>query len=168
MQRRSLLKLGLASAVVLAVGGAALATLKPGWVQGKLTPAGRDLFSAIGRAMLEGTLPAAAPDSESALAGLLDRVEVLVAGLAPHAQAELSQLLAILASGPGRLALAGLNADWPTASVPEVQQALQSMRTSAVSLRQQAYHALHDIITGAYFSEPATWPLLGYPGPTPL
>jgi hypothetical protein len=39
------------------------------------------------------------------------------------------------------------------------------MRLSSVSLRQQAYHALHDIISGAYFAEPTTWKLLGYPGP---
>ena len=39
------------------------------------------------------------------------------------------------------------------------------MRLSSVTLRQQAYHALHDIVNGAYFADPATWTALGYPGP---
>ena len=39
------------------------------------------------------------------------------------------------------------------------------MRVSSISLRQQAYQALHDIVGGAYFSDAQTWGLLGYPGP---
>jgi hypothetical protein len=39
------------------------------------------------------------------------------------------------------------------------------MRVSALSLRQQAYQALHDIVGSAYFSDPRTWGILGYPGP---
>jgi hypothetical protein len=34
-----------------------------------------------------------------------------------------------------------------------------------VALRQQTYHALHDLIGVAYFSDASTWPALGYPGP---
>jgi hypothetical protein len=96
---------------------------------------------------------------------MLDRVEVLVAGLPLHAQAELSQLLALLATSGGRRTVAGLSTDWTSAPVAEIQQALQDMRTSTISLRQQAYHALHDIVGGAYFSDAGTWTLLGYPGP---
>ena len=36
---------------------------------------------------------------------------------------------------------------------------------STLSLKQQAYQALHDIVGAAYFSDPGTWALLGYPGP---
>ena len=51
------------------------------------------------------------------------------------------------------------------ASVAEIQSALQSMRVSTLSLRRQAYQALHDIVGAAYFSDPGTWSLLRYPGP---
>jgi hypothetical protein len=61
--------------------------------------------------------------------------------------------------------LAGLEAPWPQATVAQVQSALQEMRVSSIALRQQAYLALHDIASGAYFSGPATWAQLGYPGP---
>jgi hypothetical protein len=105
------------------------------------------------------------PGAESAL---LDRLDALIGNLPPHAQAELSQLLALLASAPGRRAFAALSADWAKASVAEIQEALQSMRVSQLSLRRQAYQALHDLVGAAYFSEPATWGVLSYPGPVAI
>lgn len=167
MQRRSLLKLGIASAAVLAIAGGSLALLQPGLQQARLTAASRDVFSALGNAVLDGTLPADPAARHRAVAGLLDRLDGLIAGLPAHAQEELSQLLALLASTPGRRALAGLSNQWHEAGVSELQASLQAMRLSALALRQQAYQALHDLIAGAYFSDSATWSLLGYPGPTP-
>ena len=167
MQRRTLLTLGLASAAALAVaGGAAGWLLQPGLQQdGRLSSAGQDVFTAVGRAVLDKSLPAQEGERQKALAGLLARIDTLVQALPPHAQAELSQLLSVLASAPGRLTLAGLGQPWTQASIADLQHALQDMRLSALALRQQAYAALHDIATGAYFAEAATWPLLGYPGP---
>ena len=165
MQRRTWLKLGLASAAVLAVGGAAVALVEPGLRDARLSAAGRAVFSGVGGAMLDGSLPAHGAARQAALAGMLERIDALVAGLPPHAQAELSQLLALLASGGGRRALAGLSQDWESAPVPDIQAALQAMRVSRISLRQQAYQALHDIAGSAYFSDASTWGMLGYPGP---
>lgn len=165
MQRRTLLKLGATSAALLAVVGGTAALIQPGLERGILTAAGRDVFRAIGLGVLDKTLPEPAPAKEIALADLLDRVDLLVTALPPHAQAELSQLLSILASGAGRRALAGLSTPWPNATTADVQAALQDMRLSSLAVRQQAYAALHDITAGAYFSEPTTWAMLGYPGP---
>jgi hypothetical protein len=165
MQRRTLLKLGAASAVVLIVAGGAAALLRPGLREGVLSDSGREVFSAVGRAVLDKTLPADEGARQVALQGLLTRVDVLVQSLPPHTQAELSQLLALLASAAGRRTLAGLSQPWPEASIADIQHALQDMRLSALALRQQAYAALHDITAGAYFSDPSSWPLLGYPGP---
>lgn len=162
------MKLGAASAALLAVAGGGMVLLKPGISQGKLGAGGREVFRATGAAILQGSLPTAPAAREAALDGLLDRVDALVVALPPHVQKELSVLLALLASPPGRHAVAGLSADWPSATVAQLQQALQSMRVSALSLRQQAYHALHDIVGGAYFSDEQTWAQLGYPGPLKL
>lgn len=168
MQRRSLLKLGAVSAAVLVIAGGGLALMQPGLSQGRLAAAARDVFAAVGRAILEGTLPSDAGAQQIAVNGLLERIEGLVAGLPLHAQAELSQLLALLASGAGRRTLAGLNPEWPIATNAQVQQALQSMRVSGLTLRRQAYQALHDIVGSAYFADAGTWALLGYPGPTKI
>ena len=165
MQRRTLLKLGATSAALLAIVGGTAALIQPGLERGVLTAAGREVFRAIGLGVLDKTLPEQLVAKETALTGLLGRIDVLISALPLHAQAELSQLLSILATGAGRRALAGLGTPWPAASAIQVQAALQEMRLSSLAVRQQAYAALHDIAAGAYFSEPSTWPMLGYPGP---
>lgn len=165
MERRRLLKLGLASGIAMAVAGGGVALWRPGLVQGRLAEGGRSLFRAVGNALLDGSLPYEDGARQIALNGLIERIDQLTLGLPPHAQAELSQLLALLDTAPGRLGMAGLRADWGGASLPAVQEALQMMRRSTSSLRLQTYHALHDIVGGAYFSSASTWSLLGYPGP---
>ena len=74
-------------------------------------------------------------------------------------------MLAVLSSAPGRIVLAGLADDWSSARVPQVQEALEGMRMSRMTLPQQAYHALRDLTVAAYFGMPSTWEMLGYPGP---
>ena len=165
MHRRTWLKLGVASAALLAVGGGSIALLQPAWREGHLTEPARAVFHAAARAILVGSLPAAEPARATALRAAVDRIEGLVAGLPPHAQSELSQLLALLASAPGRRVFASLDVPWAEAKVERIQQSLQSMRTSSLALRQQAYSALHDLVSGAYFADPSTWAQLGYPGP---
>jgi hypothetical protein len=165
MQRRTLLKLGAASALVLGVAGGAAALFEAGLRNGKLAPAGREVFKAVGRAVLDGSLPTDGATRNAALDGLLERIDALTVALPTHAQRELSQLLSLLANTAGRRTLAGLDTDWPLAHEAELQQALQGMRLSSLALRQQAYAALHDITAAAYFSDAATWPQLGYPGP---
>jgi hypothetical protein len=59
----------------------------------------------------------------------------------------------------------GLRPAWDEATVPEVQLALQGLRTSALSLRQQAYHALRDLTNAAWFADPSSWAAMGYDGP---
>ena len=165
MQRRTLLKLGVGSAAVLAVAGAGLALLRPGLEGGRLAPAGREVFGAVARAVLDGILPVDAAPRSAALCAHLARLDDTIAAFPSATQAELAQLLALLASSAGRVALAGLLADWPDASVAEIQQALQGMRTARLELRQQAYHALRDLTNAAYFADASAWPALGYTGP---
>jgi hypothetical protein len=168
MHRRRLLALGAASALALAVGGAALARLKPGLVDARLSVEGREVFAGVSRGLLDGSLPEDGPQLTAALEALLDRIDAVIASLPHHARSELSQLLALLSSGGGRVLLAGLGEPWPKATVTDIQQGLQSMRVSGISLRQQAYQALHDIVGGAYFSDARTWAVLGYPGPVKI
>lgn len=165
MQRRSLLKLGVTTAVALSIVGGAAAWLRPGLERGTLSPLGREVFRSVAMAVLDKTLPVQDGAREIALDGLLNRVDVLVGALPQHAQNELSQLLSLLGNPAGRLSLAGLTKPWADATLEEIQQALQAMRVSSLAVRQQAYAALHDITAGAYFSEPSSWSLLGYPGP---
>lgn len=165
MQRRTLLKLGLVSGTVLALAGGAAMLVQPGLVQRRLTDAGRALFIGVGRAILQGTLPPDPAEHRQALEGMADRVDILAQNLPPHVVDELSQLVGLLGSSAGRVALAGLSTGWLEATPEQVSAALNDMRYSRLALRQQAYQALHEIVGGAYFSEESTWAVVGYPGP---
>ena len=168
MQRRTLLKVGLGGSIVLTALGGGIALIRPGLDGAKLSSGGRALFEAIARAVLDGSLPADPSLQAGALRAHLARVDDAIAAFPAATRAELSQLIALLASTPGRVAIAGLSTDWAQASVAQLQASVQSMRTSSLQLRQQVYHALRDLTNAAYFSDPTTWSQLGYPGPREL
>jgi hypothetical protein len=168
MQRRSFLKLGLGAALVMAVVGGTVVWLKPGLQDGRIAPGVRVALRRLSEAILDRSLPSGRVDRETAVGAQIDRLEAFVAGLPAPTRDELSQLLGLMAVPPGRRLLVGLATDWPQASVEEVREALQDMRLSSLSLRQQAYHALRDLTNGTYFSEPEAWAGMGYPGPAEL
>lgn len=168
MQRRRFLTLGLGATAALVLAGGGFALIQPGLDQGRLTAAGRSVFSAVARAVLDGSLPAEPVLRERALLAHLQRLDDTLGGFPSPVQSELSQLLAMLAAAPGRIAFAGLHTPWADADVPQIQQALQAMRTSSLVLKQQAYHALRDLTNAAYFADPQAWKMMGYPGPRAL
>jgi hypothetical protein len=170
MQRRRLLKIGLASSAVLAASATGLALLqqRAPLVDGILTPSGEALFRALARGILDGSLPPVPEARATMLDGHVARVAATIRGFAPHAQAELAQLLQLLDSPPGRRWFAGLATPWAEASVTELQAALETLRRSDWDLRQQAYHALRDLTNASFYAEPGTWAPLGYPGPQPI
>lgn len=168
MQRRSLLKLGVGATALLALTGGGLALFQPGLAAGRLTPAGKAVFDAAARAVLEGSLPTSASERRAALDAQLTRLDEVVLAFPPSVQTELSQLLAILSTAPGRRLLAGLITDWPSATTAELRMAFDDMRLSGIAVRQQAYHALRDLTNAAFYADSVAWPLLGYPGPRSL
>jgi hypothetical protein len=169
MQRRKLLKLGFASATALALLGSGVALFRaPAWRNNRLTDAGRQVLASVARAVLDGSLPAPNGAQSAALDAHLERMDATLRALPPSMQTEVGDLLALLASAPGRMALTGLAIDWPLATVPQVQDALQAMCTSRIDLRKQAYQALRDLTHAAYFASAETWTQFGYPGPTKL
>lgn len=168
MQRRTLLKLGIGATVILVAAGGGVALLNPALSNGRLSDGARAVMHAVARAVLDGALPSTEAERHQVLEAHLQRLEAAIAAFPPATQAELSQLLSLLASPPGRVALAGLTSTWPQASVAQVQASLHGMRLSSLALRQQAYHALRDLTNAAYFSDPTAWKHLGYPGPSDI
>ena len=168
MQRRTLFRVGLASAAALTVVGGGWALWQPGFRAGHLGNGARQVFLAVGQTVLEGLLPPPGMPRNVALNDWLGRLEVTIASLPPATRAELSQLLGLLSLRPGRQWLAGLEPAWAEATAEQVQQALLDMRSSPRPLRQQAYHALRDLSMAAYFTSSQTWAQLGYPGPSDI
>lgn len=168
MQRRTLLKLGFVGAALIGAAGLALKQVVPGRTQGRLSEGARAMVDALAIAVLHTTLPADPAERRKALDGLQARLEDTIRGLPVYLQQEVDELLTIAASSPGRLALFGLGAAWPQATPAAVTSALQGMRESGLALKQQAYHALRDILNAAYFADASAWRALGYPGQRPV
>ena len=163
--RRGFLKFGIAGGLLLAAAGAVRA--QPGYRPATgsetlrvLRDADREVLAAITPAILAGT-GATEPDLAAAI-GSVDRA---VAGLPPHLQEEVGQLLALLASWPGRRWIARVAVPWREASVAEVSAFLERWRFSRWALLQQGYHALHDLVLAAWYARPDSWAAIGYPGP---
>jgi hypothetical protein len=168
MQRRTLLRLGLGSAALIALVGGGVALMQPALRNGQLTASGQAVFKGIARAVLDGSLPTAPAANAAALTAHLTRMDAAIAAFPAATQAELSQLLSLLASAPGRIGLMGLSADWDVATVPQIQAALHGLRTSSLALRQQTYHALRDLTNAAFYADAEAWKLMGYPGPVTI
>ena len=165
MNRRRWLQLGVGSAVLLGLAGTGVALLRPGLVEGKLSPDARVLMRKVALSVLDGLWPENAVQREARLDQQLAQVEANIAAFPADVRAQLGQVLSLLSSGAGRLALTGLKTDWAEASVAEVQAVLDGMRLSGLDVRQQIYHALRDLNCLVFFSDASNWPQVGYPGP---
>jgi hypothetical protein len=164
--RRSFLKKTALAALVLAAGGGIYRAMhQPVAGRFVLTGAARSALDAIVPAILAGTLPADGPARAQAIASTTERVHQTILGLPLATQKEVQDLFGLLALGPARRFLAGVPHQWSEASVPEVSAFLQSWRLHRIGMLQSAYAALHDLVFGAWYSDPATWPSIGYPGP---
>jgi hypothetical protein len=169
LQRRTLLGLGLAGSALVALSAGSIAWMfEPAWRDDRLLPAGEHVLGAVARAVLDGHLPDERRGQAQAIEQHLERMTQLLRNLPPHTQAEVAEMLALLALPPTRMALASLAAPWQSASVAQVQESLRNMRTSTLLLRRQIFTALRDLTRGAYFADAATWPSMRYPGPRVL
>jgi len=165
MQRRNFIGLGVATALVLGAGIASQTGLPAGLSDGRLTAAGRTVFTSIARATLAGALPRSPGEHRVALASMLEGIDGLLEQMPPALQDELSQLIGLVGTAAGRRLLVGLEQDWPVATTDEVRDAMEGMCISRLQLRQQAYQGLRDIVTATYFAREDAWPFVGYPGP---
>lgn len=161
--RRSFLKLGLAGSLALIVAGGVYRAIRKPEAPGKfaMDDTARAILSALVPAMLKGAINPAPDETER----VIGSVQSAIAGLPLSAQQEIRDLFSLLALGPSRRFLVGLPDDWPQAKQEDVAAFLQNWRTSRLALLQTAYHGLHDLILGSWYSEPSSWAAIGYPGP---
>lgn len=161
--RRSFLKAGLLGAIVLSAAGGLYRMSRPAMVpqRFRLDESAHAVLAALIPVVLKDAVAPGSADADAALARTLDAI----AGLPLSAQKELQDLFALLSLGPARRLLAGLPDDWSAARAEDVAAFLQDWRTSRLGLLQSAYHGLHDLILGPWYSHESTWAAIGYPGP---
>jgi len=135
MQRRTLLNFGIAATAVIAVAGGGLALLRPGLEAGRMTASAKTVFRAVARGVLAGLLPAEPHTRHAALDAHLGRLDDAITALPCATQSELSQLVALIVSTPGRATIVGLHSDWDRASDTDIQAAMQDMRMSSLAMR---------------------------------
>jgi hypothetical protein len=165
--RRSFLKIGIIGALTLAAGGAIYrathAPAQPGAFV--LDGDARTVLAAVIPSMLGPVLPAQAAARTAAIGNVLARVDSAIHGLPLATQKEVQDLFGLLALGPARRLLAGVPDSWEQATPRQVAAFLDSWRTHRIGMLVTAYQAMHDLIYGPWYSDPANWAAIGYPGP---
>lgn len=162
LSRRALLKYSIAT-VALATGGSWLVSsasidFKP-MARLALTPQQQQVFWYLIPAFLEG---AVANDDVARKQQVLGNIDHAFAILEPHTQVELNQLLDILASRGGWLLLSAGAAQLSELSIQQRLLLLQQWQQHYLQLLRQAYQGLHELITAAWYGDPASWPDLEY------
>jgi len=164
MQRRSFLKAGLFGALALVAGGAVYRQMRPPVASRfALDQQGRTMLAAVIPAIVGPQVPAGAQRT-AALEAAVGRVAGAINGLPLPMQKEISDLFGLLSMAPTRRLLAGVP-PWEEATPEQVSAFLQGWRTHRTEMLQTAYHGLHDLVLGAWYSEPSTWAGIGYAGP---
>ena len=161
------MKLGALAALTLAAGGGVYRAMHPGSPLARFVLDGeaRAALDAIVPAMLSGALPALPAARTAAVSATIERVHQAIRGLPLGAQKEVQDLFALLALAPARRVLTGVSGGWSNAQPEQVATFLQEWRFHRLALLQTAYHALHDLIIGAWYADPSSWSAIGYPGP---
>lgn len=168
--RRTFLAAGVGASLALALGGGLYRTTQAALavpLQERLALGGeaRNALAAIVPALLAGAL-AAGPAGAASVTTVIERVHLAILRLPPAARNEVQNLFGLLALAPARRLLTGISGGWANAGPAEVHAFLQGWRDSNFALLRAAYGALHDMVLGAWYADPANWDAIGYPGPT--
>ena len=133
-----------------------------------LSAGGETIMRALVPALLDGALPARAPERQAAVAETVDAISAALAGLPPLTRDELHALFALLAFAPVRIAVAGVDAGWDRAALDDARGFVERLRKSRIPQKRAAYDALHQLTLAAWYASPRAWPAIGYGGPPRL
>ncbi|PCI28908.1 MAG: hypothetical protein COB67_05305 [SAR324 cluster bacterium] len=130
-----------------------------------LREADKKVLAGIIPVMLEQALGDTEQEKENSLHWVLQGVDEAILGLTPSIQDELRELFMLLYFAPTRRLLARVWNPWLEATGEEIRNFLEQWRNSRFILLQTAYQALHELITAAWYANPASWDSIGYDGP---
>lgn len=171
MDRRSFLKLGVASSAVL-TGVSVTATmtgcsdstpLDGDWKV--LRPSDRRFLAAVAPVMLKGALPTDVTVQSQVVSTMLVQMDRTVFGLGPHNQKQLIDLFNLLNFSVSRGLTTGVWSAWENASDADIEHFLTKWRNSSIGLFNLAYNGLNRLMCAAWFGQPDSWQTVGYPGP---
>ena len=139
-------------------GSAPLVFFQPGHV-----PIARAVIGALN----DGSLPVDPAARREAIARGVLAADAYFSSYTPAVQDEARQALDLLGLAPVRW-WGGLWAGWADAAPADVNAYLEGWRTGRLRISRQVYHLLAGIGSVGWYSQPAAWAGIGYPGPPDL
>lgn len=168
--RRTLLKFGVAGAVVLAMVPLFVRRGQKPVAKGyqNLRQADLDLWRALTPAMLLGSLPADPAVREPLMAEILLRIDGAISLLRAPLRKATMDMLDFVEMAPAHGLSGGFWGDWREASLDDATRVLESWSTSRLTMLRACYRSLHDFVMGSWYAMPQSWGVVGYPGPPQL
>ena len=177
LTRRQLIKTGLVGGGVLAISGYVSkgvfwgAGTKPAVVEGQtlqhLTAEDAKMLAAVVPVVLQDALPGNAQQREALAQEVIGALDLVFDGMIPAVRKEAGQLFTLLKLAPARWLTTRITS-WDNASPQSVKAWLDRWQHSDTQLFQTAYDAIQQMIMGAWYGNPKSWQLVGYPGPPEL
>ena len=167
LSRRQLVRRGVAGTILIAAAGATGAFWSPTRRRrprpglGILDETEASILAAVAATVLG--LEAGAPSAEDV--DVVGRVDALLALSPVDVQREFARLLRVFENGTtGLLTATGWTSF--TAARPASREArLRAWQTSRVALFRTGFQAMKRLCGACYYSSPASWAAIGYPGP---
>ena len=164
MERRTLLKLGLVGAPLLALGGISLwPSLRERLPRRPLLVLDEARFPVMAAAAARiVTSPKSDPIE------LAHKVDEALSRVSREAGADFNKLLGLLESGLAGLLLDGRPRPFTRLDGAGQDAALAAFRDSRLAVRRTGYQALRKLCVANFFASEAAWAEVGYPGPPEL
>jgi hypothetical protein len=167
LTRRQLLRRGLFGGALLLLGGGGLLALRPGR-SATLPKEGLKVLDhreyALVQAVADRMIPQL-PELPRPEVDVGARVDGIIAGLSPSAQRELKQLFGLFDNALFGFLFGGQTRPFTLLEPADQDEVLGQWRDSRLAVRRTGFAALRGLVMGAFYSAPAAWPLVGYPGP---
>jgi hypothetical protein len=167
--RRRFIVRGIAGTALLA-GAGWLAWHEPDDLSGSLGP-----FAVLSRreaailmAVARRILPTGPGFPSPEAVRVTDRVDAFLGMSHAGVQLDVKRLLALFDSAAFGLLLDGSPTRFRSASPASQDARLLAWSSSRIGVRRTGFRALRRLVTSAYYSSPATWSAVGYPGPPDL
>ncbi|GLR63107.1 hypothetical protein [Marinospirillum insulare] len=173
LTRRGFLKLGLASGAALSFMTVTLGVTS---LVNNQTASGFSYLRSQDIAMLNALLPVIytatvtnnSAEQTTQISASLIAIDYNLAHLSPSMRKLTLQLFDLITNPVTRGPLTGIWGAWSTASPETIQHFLNRWEASRWTLLNQGQAAILQLARLAYYSQPQSWQLCGYPGPPNL
>jgi hypothetical protein len=163
VKRRTFLKTGLFGAGLLFLGGTGLAffpTKSVASATRKLRVLDDQSFQvlvAVARRVIQ--------DADADHVAIAQSIDESATRLPPEAQVDLRKLLSLFESALGGLVLDGRLLPFTRLAEKSQDEVLDRWRTSRIAIRRGGYQSLKKLCYVAHYSQPSSWPAIGFPTP---